>query len=155
MLKPGNPAPAFTLKNENGENFSLSKAKGKWLVLYFYPKDMTSGCTAEACDFTENIGQFRKKEALVWGVSPDSVDSHRKFVEKKSLEVSLLADEGSRVCQKYGVWQLKKLYGKEYMGVVRTTFLIDPRGKIAHIWPKVKVNGHIGETLKKLSELRK
>ncbi len=147
-------APDFKIKNQNKEWVSLKDSKGKWVVLYFYPKDLTPGCTTEACDFTQFFPKFKQTNTVIYGVSPDSPELHRKFIEKESLTISLLSDEDKKVCEQYGVWQLKKLYGKEYLGVVRTTFLIDPKGKIVHIWKKVKVEGHVEDvlsTLKKLS----
>lgn len=153
-LKKGHAAPDFCLPNQDEQDVCLKDAAGKWLVLYFYPKDNTSGCTLEAENFTENLADFEKSGALVWGVSPDSPKSHRKFIDKKSLGVTLLSDPEHDMLTKYGVWQLKKMYGKEYHGVVRSTFLIDPDGKIAHIWPKVKVKGHVKEVLSTLQQLQ-
>ncbi|MBN2893337.1 MAG: thioredoxin-dependent thiol peroxidase, partial [Bacteroidales bacterium] len=127
--------------------------KGKWIVLYFYPKDNTPGCTTEACDFTATLLAFDDLDAIILGVSPDSAAKHRNFIEKKDIGFTLLSDEEKTMCQAYGVWQLKKFMGKEYMGVVRTTFIIDPDGKIAQIWDKVKVKGHaqdVHDTLKTL-----
>ena len=143
MLKVGDKAPEFCLPNQDETQICLRDIKGKWLVLYFYPKDNTAGCTAEACDFTEALPEFDEMDAVILGVSPDSPKKHRNFIEKKNLKISLLADEESEVSQKYGVWQLKKMCGKEYMGIVRTTFLINPEGKIEKIWEKVKVKGHV------------
>ena len=125
----GGAAPDFTLPAGDGTTLSLSDLRGKTVVLYFYPKDNTSGCTREACDFQEHLGRLKKKGVVVLGVSPDGVDSHRKFAEK------------------YGVWKEKSLYGKKYMGVERTTFVIDGKGVITHIFPKVKVDGHVEELL--------
>ncbi|MCK9257380.1 MAG: thioredoxin-dependent thiol peroxidase [Sulfurospirillaceae bacterium] len=143
MLKVGDKAPEFCLPNQDETQICLRDIKGKWLVLYFYPKDNTAGCTAEACDFTEALPEFDEMDAVILGVSPDSPKKHRNFIEKKNLKITLLADEESEVSQKYGVWQLKKMCGKEYMGIVRTTFLINPEGKIEKIWEKVKVKGHV------------
>lgn len=143
MLKVGDKAPEFCLPNQDETQICLRDIKGKWLVLYFYPKDNTAGCTAEACDFTEALPEFDDMDAVILGVSPDSPKKHRNFIEKKNLKITLLADEESEVSQKYGVWQLKKMCGKEYMGIVRTTFLINPEGKIEKIWEKVKVKGHV------------
>ena len=154
MMETGKKAPSFTLKNQTGEEITLSDFKGRWVVLYFYPKDLTPGCTVEACDFTEAFLPFQKENAVVLGVSPDSVKSHQKFVEQKNLKITLLADENHAVCEKYGVWQLKKFMGKEFMGVVRSTFIIDPNGKVVHLWPKVRVAGHAKEVLEKLRELK-
>ena len=147
-------APKFCLNSTDGEEVCLSNLLGKWVVLYFYPKDNTSGCTREAVDFTEKIDEIEKHNAVVLGVSPDSMKSHERFVEKHGLKVTLLSDPEHEVLEKYGVWQKKRMYGREYMGVVRTTFLIDPEGRIAHIWPKVKVKGHVEAVLEKLKELQ-
>jgi peroxiredoxin Q/BCP len=122
--------------------------------LYFYPKDNTQGCTTEACDFTVALPDFEGLDAVILGVSPDSPKKHRNFIEKKELQITLLADEDKEVLESYGVWQLKKMYGREYMGVVRSTFLIDPDGKIAKIWDKVKVKGHVEAVKKELFELK-
>ncbi len=152
-LKIGDKAPLFCLPNQNEEEICLSDFKGKWIVLYFYPKDNTSGCTKEAIGFTEKKEEFEKLGAVILGVSPDSPKSHRNFIEKKELTITLLSDQDHKVLEEYGAWQLKKMYGREYMGVVRSTYLIDPEGKIAYIWPKVKVAGHIDAVLEKLKEL--
>lgn len=155
MPKIGSKAPAFSLQNENELPRTLADFSGKWLVLYFYPKDDTPGCTVEACEFTDHLPKFGKLDAVVAGVSPDSPKSHQKFIKKKNLKITLLADEDHAVCEKYGVWQEKSMYGKKFMGVVRTTFLIDPSGKIAHIFEKVKAEGHAEEVRLKLAELQK
>lgn len=151
----GKPAPSFTLSNQEGKNVSLSDFKGKWLVLYFYPKDDTPGCTIEAIDFTKFIGEFQKVGAVVVGVSPDSAKSHCKFQEKHKLKVQLLSDESKKMLEAYGTWGKKKFMGREYMGVLRTTFLIDTAGKIAYIWENVKVAGHVQEVVEKVKELKK
>ncbi|MEG8945889.1 thioredoxin-dependent thiol peroxidase [Rosettibacter firmus] len=148
MLEVGKKAPSFSLPDSNGKKVSLKDFLGQKLILYFYPKDMTSGCTKEACDFRDNFPNFEKLNVQVIGISPDSVASHKKFVEKYNLPFILLSDEKKEVVQKYGVWKEKSLYGKKYMGVERTTFIIDENGKIMHIFPKVKVNGHVEEILK-------
>lgn len=145
----------FCLPDEEGNEVCLDDYKGKWVVLYFYPRDNTSGCTREAKDFSEHMEEFEKLNAVVIGMSPDSPESHRKFKEKHSLKVKLLSDESHEVLEKYGVWQLKKLYGKEYYGVVRSTFLISPDGKIVYAWKGVKVKGHVEEVLEKLREMQK
>ncbi|MCD6447558.1 MAG: thioredoxin-dependent thiol peroxidase [Thermoplasmata archaeon] len=145
----------FCLPDEEGNEVCLDDYKGKWVVLYFYPRDNTSGCTREAKDFSEHMEEFEKLNAVVIGISPDSPESHRKFKEKHSLKVKLLSDESHEVLEKYGVWQLKKLYGKEYYGVVRSTFLISPDGKIVYAWKGVKVKGHVEEVLEKLREMQK
>ncbi len=130
----------------------LNDFEGKWVVLYFYPKDNTSGCTKEAIGFTEKKEEFEKLGAVIIGISPNSPKSHGLFIEKHNLNVLLLSDPAHKVLGKYGVWQKKKLYGREYMGVVRTTFLISPKRKIKHIWRKVRVKGHIEEVLNSLKE---
>ncbi|MCD6171739.1 MAG: peroxiredoxin [Thermoplasmata archaeon] len=148
-------ASNFCLPNENDEKICLDDFRGKWVVLYFYPKDNTTGCTKEAKDFSESIEEFEELNAVVIGISLDSVQSHKKFREKYDLRVILLSDESKETMQKYGVWQLKKMYGRSYYGVIRSTFLIDPDGKIIHEWKQVKVKGHINEVLKKLREVIK
>ncbi len=153
-VEVGKEAPEFCLPDENGEKVCLKDLRGKWVVLYFYPKDNTPGCTKEAEDFTELLLEFEKLGTVVLGVSPDSVESHRKFKEKKNLKVKLLSDENKEVLNAYGVWQKKKMYGREYYGVVRTTYLIDPEGKVAHVWKRVKVKGHAETVLNKIKELR-
>lgn len=148
MLEVGKKAPSFSLPDTNGKKVSLKDFLGKRVILYFYPKDMTSGCTKEACDFRDNFPNFNKLNIQIIGISPDSIESHKKFAEKYNLPFILLSDEKKDVIQKYGVWKEKSLYGKKYMGVERTTFIIDENGKIMHIFPKVKVNGHVEEILK-------
>lgn len=149
-LSEGKKAPDFKLKTTTGDTVSLKDFKGKPVVLYFYPKDMTPGCTQEACDFRDSSTKLKKKGAIVLGVSPDSVEMHQKFTDKYDLNFPFLADEGAKVAQTYGVWKEKNMYGKKYMGVVRTTFLIDEDGKIKKIYPKVKVDGHVDEILNDL-----
>ena len=146
-LEQGHSAPSFSLPRDGGETVSLSDFSGKWVVLYFYPKDDTSGCTKQAIAFTEHKNQFSAKNAVVLGVSPDPVQKHDKFRDKHSLDVILVSDEEKKVLEAYGVWKEKSMYGKKYMGVERTTYLIDPKGKIFKIWPKVKVPGHAEEVL--------
>ena len=153
MVKVGTKAPQFALQNEAGEKVSLKDFLGKKVVLYFYPKDDTPGCTREACSFTENLSVLKKAGAVVLGISKDSVESHKKFKSKYNLAFSLLSDLEREVIEKYGVWKEKNMYGKKTMGVERTTFLIDEEGRIAHIFPKVKVDGHTDEVLKKLQEI--
>ena len=150
MLEEGKKAPSFALKDQTGEVISLDSLKGKNVVLYFYPKDDTSGCTKEACNFRDELPKFSKLDAVILGVSPDSVESHRKFAEKFKLPFSLLSDEKKEVCDKYGVWQEKSMYGKKYMGVVRTTFIINDKGIIKKIFPKVKVDDHNTEVMEAL-----
>jgi peroxiredoxin Q/BCP len=150
MVEEGKKAPVFTLKNQDGEKIALKDFAGKQVVLYFYPKDNTSGCTKEAESFRDNIKAIRKKGAEVIGISGDSVESHHKFYTKLDLPFDLLADEDKKVLEKYGVWQEKKMYGKTYMGIVRTTVIIDEKGKVKKVFPKVKVNGHTEEVLEAL-----
>ena len=152
-LKIGDKAPAFKLKNQDGELISLSDLKEKPVVLYFYPKDDTPGCTKEACNFRDEFPKFGKMKAEIIGISADSVESHKKFAEKYKLPFNLLSDEKKEVIEKYGVWQQKSMYGKKYMGIVRTTFIIDSSGKIRKIFPKVKVDEHNKEVIEALKEL--
>lgn len=152
MLEVGKKAPDFKLQNQDGEIISLKDLKGKKVVLYFYPKDNTSGCTKEACNFRDDFPKFKKSEAIILGVSPDSVSSHKKFADKYDLPFSLLADEDKKVVQLYDVWKEKSMYGKKYMGVERTTFIIDENGKIKQIFNKVKVDGHNEEVMKALKD---
>lgn len=149
----GQKAPAFKLPRNGGGEVSLASLKGKVVALYFYPKDDTSGCTREAVDFTALAKQFDKAGAVVLGVSPDSVAAHDKFINKHKLGVTLLADEGRTALEAYGVWVEKSMYGRKYMGVERTTFLIDGKGRIARVWPKVKVAGHAEQVLLAVKEL--
>jgi len=149
----GQAAPSFTLPRDGGAQVSLSDYSGKIVVLYFYPKDDTPGCTTEAIDFTADIDAFAKAGAVVLGVSRDTVKKHEKFRDKHSLRVALLADEDGAVCEAYGVWGEKSMYGRTYMGIDRTTFLIGPDGKIARVWEKVKVKGHVAEVLAAVMEL--
>lgn len=153
VIEIGSKAPEFCLPNQDSVEICLRDLAGKWVVLYFYPKDNTPGCTTEACDFSANLPQFEGLNATVLGVSPDSVASHEKFVSKKDLTITLLSDEDKKVCEAYGVWQMKKMCGKEYMGVVRTTYLISPDGKVAHRWDNVKVKEHAKKVQEKLQEL--
>jgi peroxiredoxin Q/BCP len=149
-LKVGSKAPDFTLPTGDGGQLSLKDLKGKKVILYFYPKDNTSGCTREACAFRDEMKVFHKKGAVVVGVSVDSPDSHRKFSEKFNLPFPLVSDEKKELVTKYGVWKEKSMYGKKYMGIERTTFLIDGTGTITHIFAKVKVDGHTEEVLNAL-----
>jgi len=150
----GDLAPDFQLQNEDGKTIQLSELKGSWVVLYFYPRDLTPGCTTEALDFTAEKSKFDAANTTILGVSPDTVASHRKFCDKKSLQISLLSDPEKDMIQSYGVWQQKKMAGREYMGVVRTTLLIDDQGVIRHIWDKVRVKGHVDNVLSKLTEFQ-
>lgn len=147
MIKVGEPAPDFKLPVDDGSTLSLGDFRGKKIVLYFYPKDDTPGCTREACSFRDNLARVSSKGAVVLGVSRDDAESHVKFKGKYQLNFPLLSDESGKVTESYGVWKKKNLYGREFMGIERTTFLIDERGKVARIWPKVKVDGHVDEVL--------
>ena len=152
-LKPGAKAPGFSLADDRGKTWSLEDFQGKWLVLYFYPKDNTSGCTREAEEFTRALGRFKRAGAMVAGVSPDSAASHGRFREKHSLKVILLSDPEKKAVKAYGAWGKKKTAGREYEGVIRSTVLIDPGGKVTRLWPKVKVQGHAEEVLQALKDL--
>jgi peroxiredoxin Q/BCP len=154
-LEVGKEAPQFCLPDKDSTEICLSDFKGKHVVLYFYPKDNTPGCTTEAIGFTGILPDLQKLDAVVIGVSPDSPESHAKFIEKKNLKVTLLSDLDKKVLKAYGKWGKKKFRGKEYIGVTRSTFLIDPEGKIAHIWPKVSVKGHPEDVQNVLTELKK
>ena len=146
-LEAGDKAPAFTLPTDGGGKVKLGELKGKTVVLYFYPKDDTSGCTAEACGFRDNMGRLTKAGATVIGVSRDSVAKHDKFKAKHDLNFALGADEDGKVCEAYGTWIEKSMYGRKYMGIDRATFLIDGKGVIRNVWRKVKVPGHVDEVL--------
>lgn len=151
-IKIGQKAPSFVLPDENEINVSLKDFLGKKLIIYFYPKDMTSGCTLEACDFRDNFPRFEKLRINIVGISKDSIRSHKKFKEKYNLLFTLLSDENDEVCEKYGVWKEKSMYGRKYMGIERTTFIIDEKGKIQSIFPKVKVRAHVEELLSLLNK---
>jgi thioredoxin-dependent peroxiredoxin len=148
----GKKAPDFTLKANTGEEVTLSQYKGKNIVLYFYPKDMTPGCTTEACDFRDQHENFKEVDAVILGVSPDPVERHQKFIEKHDLPFLLLADEEHKVAEDYGVWKLKKNFGKEYMGIERSTFIIDKEGTLVKEWRKVRVKDHVEEALSYIKE---
>lgn len=150
MLKVGDKAPDFKLTADNGQHVSQRDYKGKKIILYFYPKDMTDGCTKESCDFRDNIKKIEKKNAVVIGVSADDTKSHVKFKDKYKLPFTLLSDETKKMLEAYGVWQEKNMYGRKYMGIVRTTFIINEKGKIEKIFGKVKVEGHVNEVLESL-----
>lgn len=152
-IEVGKNAPAFTLPSDSGEEISLADLKGKNVVLYFYPKDDTPGCTIEAQDFTKRLKDFEALDAIVFGVSKDNIKSHCKFIEKYSLKITLLADEAQKTCKDYDVIKEKSMLGKKYMGIERSTFLINKIGKIAKIWRGVKVNGHVDEVLEALKQL--
>lgn len=147
MIAVGEPAPDYTLPADDGSVLGPKDFPGKRVVLYFYPKDDTSGCTKEACSFRDNLARVTSKGAVVLGVSRDDSKSHAKFRDKYHLNFPLLSDDDGRVTEAYGVWKMKNMYGREYFGIERTTFLIDENGKIARIWPKVKVEGHTDEVL--------
>lgn len=153
MLSIDKKAPAFKLLNQDGKSIALKDFLGKNVVLYFYPKDDTSGCTSEACSFRDDFPQFKKVDAVILGVSPDSVASHKKFQLKYSLPFTLLSDENKEVIENYGVWKEKSMYGRKYMGVERTTVIIDKKGVVRKIFPKVKVAGHNEEVLMALKGL--
>ncbi|HEY5281192.1 MAG TPA: thioredoxin-dependent thiol peroxidase [Polyangia bacterium] len=152
-LELGKRAPAFTLQDQNGTKIALSDLAGEWVVLYFYPKDDTPGCTVEACEFTSELSSFEKLDATVLGCSPDSPESHRKFIAKHELKIKLLSDPDHAVMDKYGAWGEKNNYGKKTMGVIRSTVLIDPAGRVAHHWATVKAAGHAEQVRAKLAEL--
>ncbi|QKE29519.1 thiol peroxidase [Arcobacter acticola] len=166
MLKIGEIAPSFCAANQDDVEICSRDLQGKWIVLYFYPKDLTPGCTTQACDFTDKHSSFDDLDAVILGVSPDDTTKHRKFIDSKDLTITLLSDTSKKMCEDFGVWQLKKFMGKEFMGVVRTTFIIDPDGKLAAIWPKVSVRKkksvkgekievlHVDEVKEKLQELQ-
>ncbi len=152
-VKVGDMAPDFEALASNGERIKLSDYRGKYVVLYFYPKDMTPGCTTEACDFRDHHDEFAELDAVILGVSADPLDRHQKFVEKHGLPFLLLVDEDHTISEQYGVWKLKKNFGKEYMGIERSTFIIDKEGKIMKEWRKVRVKGHVEEALAFIKEL--
>jgi peroxiredoxin Q/BCP len=150
MLKAGDKAPDFSLRSSDGRKVSLSDFKGKKVVLYFYPKDDTPGCTKEACSFRDDMDGFKRKKAIVLGVSADDIKSHQNFAQKYSLPFPLLSDVEKKVISAYGVWKQKSLYGRKFMGIERTTFIINEQGKIAHVFPKVKVHEHVKDVIEKL-----
>lgn len=152
-LDEGKRAPAFSAETETGKQLQLKDLKGAWVVLYFYPKDDTTGCTAEACDFRDNMKALTKLGCRVVGVSPDPAKKHVKFIEKYDLNFTLLADVDKVLCEKYDVWKEKSMYGRKYMGVVRTTYIIKPTGIIARTFEGVKVNGHVQSVIESLVEL--
>ncbi len=148
--QPGQKAPTFSLLDDTGKKVSLVDFKGQKVVLYFYPKDSTPGCTTESCNFRDNLSRITKAKAVVLGVSADSVSSHKKFKTKQELNFPLLSDPEHIAISAYGVWQEKSLYGRNFMGIVRTTFIIDEKGKIEKVFPKVNVAGHVDEVLASL-----
>jgi len=147
LIEPGHKAPAFSLNDQHGKTHTLADYAGKWVVLYFYPKDDTPGCTTESCAFQDNLPKFKAGKAVILGASILDEKSKAKFAEKYNLTFPLLADADHAIAEKYGVWQEKSNYGKKYMGIVRTTYLIGPDGKVAQRWDKVKVDGHAEEVL--------
>ena len=153
-LEVGKKPPSFSLPDQDDETVTLGDLAGRWTVLYFYPNDDTPGCTTEACDFTAGLKDFEKLAATVLGCSPNSTESHRKFIAKYKLKIDLLSDPEKKVLTRYGAWGEKKLYGKVSMGVIRSTVIIDPQGKVARHWPKVKAQGHAEEVREALEELR-
>lgn len=150
FLKVGQKAPAFKALDESGKAVSLASLKGKKVVLYFYPKDLTPGCTTESCDFRDHFARLKKLGATVYGISRDSAASHTKFIAKHDLPFSLLVDEDGKLCEAYGVWKEKNLYGRKYMGIERTTVIIDENGKVSHVYPKVSVKGHVDQVMEDL-----
>ncbi|MDA3945110.1 MAG: peroxiredoxin [Helicobacteraceae bacterium] len=167
MLEIGTKAPEFCLPNQDEVEICLRDLKGKWIVLYFYPKDNTPGCTTQACDFTAQMPDFDDLNAIILGVSADSPKKHQNFIAKQNLSITLLSDEETTMMQEYGAWQLKKNYGKEYMGIVRSTYIINPKGEVAAAWDNVRVRVkrkkdgvpyevvHVEEVKKSLAELQK
>ncbi len=151
----GAKAPAFTAISHSGEKVRLSQFKGKYVVLYFYPKDNTPGCTVEAREFRDSMEDFQAADAVILGVSPDSAASHRKFIERFELNFTLLADESHELAEAFGVWVEKSMYGKTFEGIQRSTFLIGPDGTLFHAWPKVKAEGHAEQVLKHLDGLNR
>jgi len=155
LVKINEKAPDFCLKNQNNKDVCLKDFRGKWVVVYFYPKDNTPGCTLEARNFSINAKKFKQRNINIIGMSSDSVESHKKFECNHDLTIDLLSDPDHKSIKDFGVWKPKKMFGKEFMGIVRSTFLIDPEGKVAHIWPKVKVIGHVDEVYNKVVEKQK
>lgn len=154
MPQAGEPAPDLALPDERGVVHRLADQRGRWTVLYFYPEDDTPGCTTEACQFRDADAAIRDLGADVWGVSPDGAASHARFRQKFGLPFTLLSDEGHAVAERYGAWQLKKAYGRESWGIRRSTFLVDPEGRVARAWPTVKADGHAAEVLAALEAAR-
>ncbi|WP_424161800.1 thioredoxin-dependent thiol peroxidase [Bacillus amyloliquefaciens] len=152
-IEIGQAAPDMELVNDSGEEVSLTDFKGKYVVLYFYPKDMTPGCTTEACDFRDQHESFAGLDAVIIGVSPDSRDKHEKFKQKHDLPFQLLVDDEHKLAEAFGVWKLKKNFGKEYMGIERSTFLLDKEGRLVKEWRKVKVKDHVAEALRELEQI--
>ncbi len=155
MLEVGKKAPAFTLEDQKGKQHALKDYLGKWVLIYFYPKDNTPGCTTQACALRDNYSDYKKLKAVVLGISKDSVESHEKFAKKFALPFPILADPSTKMIDKYGAWQEKSMFGKKYMGIQRMSYLIDPKGKVAKVYPKAKPLGHALDVLKDLQELQK
>lgn len=153
-IELGKKAPTFKAMASGDKEISLKDYEGSWLVLYFYPKDNTSGCTKEACGFSENVKQFERLDAEILGVSPDSVKSHDSFKAKYKLQFDLLSDSDKEIATKYGAYGEKSMYGRKYMGIIRSTFIIDPNGKVAKEYRNVKVTGHIAKVMQDLEELK-
>ncbi|MCH5323549.1 MAG: thioredoxin-dependent thiol peroxidase [Helicobacter sp.] len=153
-LKIGDKAPLFCLPNQDNAEVCLRDFKGMWVIVYFYPKDKTPGCTQEACDFRDNLQSLESLGAVVLGISPDSPKTHQSFIAKESLNFTLLSDTTKETLKAYGAWGTKKLYGKEYEGVIRSSFIINPKGEIAYLWRQVKVKGHIKTLQEKLKALQ-
>jgi peroxiredoxin Q/BCP len=151
----GEKAPDFCLLDKDSRSICLKDFRGKWVVLYFYPRDNTKGCTLEALNFTENLQDFEALNAAVIGISPDSVKGHSNFAKTHQLKITLLSDPDHSVLNQFGVWQLKKLYGKKYYGVIRSTYIIDPEGVTAHVWKNVRVKNHVNAVKEKLQKLQK
>ena len=147
VLQAGDRAPAFTLPTDDGSRLRLTEHRGRWLVLYFYPKDFTPGCTTQACDFQAALGEFEAAGAMVLGISPDTVESHAEFRDSCGIEFPLLHDRDAKVARRYGVWREKRHSGRGYLAIVRSTLLLDPSGRIAQIWDNVRVKGHVDKVL--------
>jgi peroxiredoxin Q/BCP len=152
MIEPGQPAPDFVLQDQTGQTHRLDQYQGRWVVLYFYPKDSTPGCTQQACDFRDATHLFTERQAVVLGVSADSVGSHKRFADKHRLTFPLLVDPDAATCRAYGVWQPKQLFGIRFTGAVRTTYLIDPHGRVAYRWDRVRVRDHTQAVAAKIDE---
>lgn len=153
MLEVGSVSPDFCLSNQDDVEICSRDLRGKWIVLYFYPKDSTPGCTTEACEFSAAMDEYDDLGAIILGVSADSTKSHRNFIAKQNLDIALLSDPTTQMMQDYGVWALKKNYGKEYMGIVRSTYIIDPKGVVRASWTNVKVKDHVARVKEELAKL--
>jgi len=153
MVEKNQKAPEFCLPNQDNETLCIKDLAGKWIILYFYPKDMTSGCTKEALAFSDLLEEFDKLGAIIIGISPDGPEKHQKFIAKNNLKITLLSDETKETLKIYDAWGKKKMYGKEYEGVIRSTFIIDPDLNIVEIWRKVRVKGHVEAVKDRLAEL--